>query len=177
VGALVKRTKEWIIKSDEVIFYLLNKQPLFLIHMFKWITHLGGAVFSIGIPFIVWLVGPIELREVVMVTYFSLTVSHLIMFFAKRQFRRLRPHLSTLHATLHGPILKDPSFPSGHSTAIFSVITPFIIFDPFLAPFLFPIAIMVALSRVILGFHYPTDVLAGSLLGAFTAMGFCYLFF
>jgi undecaprenyl-diphosphatase len=173
----VKKTVDWIVKSDEIIFYLLNKQPLFLIQIFKWITHLGSAIASIGIPLIIWLFGPLELREVVIVVYFSLTISHLFVFYAKRQFRRLRPHLSDLQATLHGPTLKDPSFPSGHSTAIFSVVTPFILFDPFLAPFLFPIAIMVALSRVILGVHYPTDVLAGSLLGAFTAIGFCHLFF
>ncbi|MGI8387390.1 phosphatase PAP2 family protein [Robertmurraya sp. P23] len=173
----MKRTMDWIVKSDEIIFYLLNKQPLFLIQIFRWVTHLGGALCSMGIPLFVWVFGPLELREVVIVVYFSLTLSHLFVFLAKRQFRRLRPHLSTLQATIHGPTLKDPSFPSGHSTAIFSVVTPFILFDPFLAPLLFPIAIMVALSRVILGVHYPTDVLAGSLLGAFTAMGFCHLFF
>ena len=39
----------------------------------------------------------------------------------------------------------------------------------FLGWLLFPFAVLVALSRVILGLHYPTDVVAGGTLGAILA--------
>jgi undecaprenyl-diphosphatase len=39
-----------------------------------------------------------------------------------------------------------------------------------------PFALMVAASRVVLGLHYPTDVLAGALLGALIAQGSNWLF-
>jgi undecaprenyl-diphosphatase len=37
---------------------------------------------------------------------------------------------------------------------------------PELTPLLVPLALAIAASRVVLGLHYPTDVLVGALLGA-----------
>ena len=61
----------------------------------------------------------------------------------------------------------DPfSFPSGHTlhAVAFSVVA--IAFYPVLAWLLVPFTILVAVSRVVLGLHYPSDVLAGAALGA-----------
>ncbi|PJH69213.1 phosphatase PAP2 family protein, partial [Salmonella enterica subsp. enterica serovar Typhimurium] len=63
--------------------------------------------------------------------------------------------------------LQDHSFPSGHTTAIFSVIIPFILLDWMLMFLLLPIGIIVGVSRIYLGLHFPSDVLGGSLLGSF----------
>jgi undecaprenyl-diphosphatase len=58
------------------------------------------------------------------------------------------------------------SFPSGHTlhAVSFTVIAAGAF--PVLALVLLPAAVLIALSRVVLGLHYPTDVLAGALLGA-----------
>jgi undecaprenyl-diphosphatase len=61
----------------------------------------------------------------------------------------------------------DPfSFPSGHTlhAVAFSVVA--IAFYPMLAWLLVPFTLLVAMSRVVLGLHYPSDVLAGAALGA-----------
>jgi undecaprenyl-diphosphatase len=42
---------------------------------------------------------------------------------------------------------------------------------PYLAPVLVPFALLVALSRVVLGLHYPSDVLVGALIGTGMALG------
>jgi undecaprenyl-diphosphatase len=64
----------------------------------------------------------------------------------------------------------DPfSFPSGHTlhAVAFSIVA--IAFYPVLAWLLVPFTLLVAASRVVLGLHYPSDVLAGAALGALTA--------
>ena len=49
----------------------------------------------------------------------------------------------------------------------FSVVA--IAFYPMLAWLLVPFTVLVAISRVVLGLHYPSDVLAGAALGALIA--------
>src|SRR5262249_15648594 len=64
----------------------------------------------------------------------------------------------------------DPfSFPSGHTlhAVAFSIVA--IAFYPVLAWVLVPFTLLVAASRVVLGLHYPSDVLAGAGLGALIA--------
>lgn len=60
------------------------------------------------------------------------------------------------------------SFPSGHT--LHAVCFTILAIDafPMLAWVLIPLAVLIALSRVVLGLHYPTDVLVGALLGALT---------
>ena len=45
-----------------------------------------------------------------------------------------------------------------------------------LAWVLVPFTVLIALSRVVLGLHYPSDVLAGALIGALMAGGVLALF-
>ncbi|MEH7525337.1 phosphatase PAP2 family protein, partial [Bacillus sp. JJ1503] len=80
-----------------------------------------------------------------------------------------RPYLSLTNARVGENPLMDHSFPSGHTTAIFSIITPLIYHLPILGFFLYPLACCVGISRVFLGLHYPSDVLAGAIVG--TAFG------
>jgi undecaprenyl-diphosphatase len=60
----------------------------------------------------------------------------------------------------------DSAFPSGHATGYFAVATVYALKFPKLAPLLGATGAMLALSRVYLGHHWPTDVLAGAALGA-----------
>jgi undecaprenyl-diphosphatase len=72
--------------------------------------------------------------------------------------------------------LKDHSFPSGHTTAVFSVIVPFLLQTPSLAAVLIPLGLSVGISRIYLGLHYPSDVIAGGILGgSFGSLCFYFL--
>jgi len=87
---------------------------------------------------------------------------------------RARPctSLAEVHSLVfHAPT--DPSFPSGHAAGAFAV-AAFVTFELAVHPLakiaLFVIAAGIALSRVVLGVHFPSDVLAGALLGVVAAL-------
>jgi undecaprenyl-diphosphatase len=58
------------------------------------------------------------------------------------------------------------SFPSGHSMTAFSVAIPLSLFYPSLEAGLLFCAVSIALSRIVLGLHFLSDVVVGSALGA-----------
>jgi undecaprenyl-diphosphatase len=63
------------------------------------------------------------------------------------------------------------SFPSGHTLHAVCFTLIVVAEQPPLAWLVVPFALLVALSRVVLGLHYPTDVAAGAVLGALIAWG------
>lgn len=58
------------------------------------------------------------------------------------------------------------SFPSGHATVIAAVATALALIVPRLTPLFIGAALVVAAGRVVIGVHYPSDAIAGLLLGA-----------
>lgn len=133
---------------------------------FRNITHLGGAISTIAVClFLVFFTK--DLLQIIGITSaISLLFSHLPVALVKKLYPRKRPYLALLETKVPANPLEDHSFPSGHTTAIFSVIIPFILFMPQLTGILLPIAISVGLSRMYLGLHYPSDVLVGCLFGS-----------
>lgn len=83
----------------------------------------------------------------------------------KRIFNRQRPSAIQPHcwATLLPP--DQFSFPSGHTITAFSIAIPLGIFYPSLMVGLLFCAISIALSRVLLGLHFLSDVVAGCFIG------------
>ncbi len=87
----------------------------------------------------------------------------------KQRATRERPYVTHDSIDLAGAPLDRYSFPSGHTMHAVSFTMLAAWHEPV---WLLPLAvfgILVALSRVVLGLHYPTDVLAGGLVGAILA--------
>jgi undecaprenyl-diphosphatase len=68
------------------------------------------------------------------------------------------------------------SFPSGHSMSAFAIAIPLCIFYPELQAPLLALSLSIAVSRVILGMHFVSDVVVGSLLGIGLGYGSYLLF-
>lgn len=92
-----------------------------------------------------------------------------LFFILKRSVRRARPTGSIVAAP-------DPfSLPSGHATCAWAIAVSLLPATPLLAAAAVLWATVVSLSRVILGVHYPLDVVAGTLIGTLSAIAaaFC----
>lgn len=103
--------------------------------------------------------------KVVLFASVNALVTHCLYPLIKRRYRRRRPfkvdpELASLLATLD-----EHSFPSGHTMTLSAVLTPIVMLWPSL---LIPAVLMVlcvAWSRIATAHHYPSDVLAGAMLG------------
>ena len=85
--------------------------------------------------------------------------------------KTLRPRPFEIHQDIFmtGKPLDKFSFPSGHTlhAVVFGLVA--INYYPALSFIIMPFVSMVALSRVVLGLHYPSDVLAGAFIGSLIA--------
>lgn len=89
----------------------------------------------------------------------------LIYKWLKHKTHRPRPFEVRQDVWVVGKPLDRFSFPSGHTlhAVVFGLIA--ISYFPMLSVLVVPFMVMVAMSRVILGLHYPSDVLAGAGIG------------
>jgi undecaprenyl-diphosphatase len=83
----------------------------------------------------------------------------------KRVFHRRRPCAIEPHCWARLLPPDQFSFPSGHSITAFAVATPMVLHYPTLAAGLVFCAMSIALSRIMLGLHFLSDVIAGCALG------------
>lgn len=84
----------------------------------------------------------------------------------KKTIQRPRPPLHTeLSVVVRSPFGGGYSMPSNHAVNMFTLATYTSGFIPILGFFVFPMAILVAYSRVYNGVHFPSDILVGALIG------------
>jgi undecaprenyl-diphosphatase len=158
----------FIKNKDESLFFIFNRKinciPLsFLMHFF---TFFGSTLFSLFLC----------LSLIYLSRYFSLrlffhvitviSISQIIVQTIKRLVVRPRPCYALSDAIIKKfPPVNSYSFPSGHTCTAFCIaFTLSEVFTSF-APLFYVMAMLVGLSRIYLGMHYPTDVLIGGILG------------
>ena len=84
----------------------------------------------------------------------------------KHRLARARPHTAQPGIMLCVAPLDRYSFPSGHTLHAVAFTLTALAYYPGLFWLVVPFSVLVALSRVVLGLHYPTDVIAGACIGA-----------
>jgi len=94
----------------------------------------------------------------------------------KHRLVRERPCVTHPEIRLGTAPLDRYSFPSGHTLHATSFTLIAIAHLPALALILVPFTLLIAVSRVVLGLHYPTDVVAGAAIGLLLAVSSLSLF-
>lgn len=111
-----------------------------------------------------------DIKKTALYLFESAAIAQAISFSTKSIVNRDRPGVK--YPTLNPVnIAKNASFPSGHTSGAFALATSLTIVHPewYVAVPSFAWAGMVGYSRLYLGVHYPTDVLAGAVVGAGSA--------
>lgn len=84
----------------------------------------------------------------------------------KHKLQRPRPFALHPHIRAGARILDEYSFPSGHTLHAVAFMVLLGGLFPWMLLLLIPFALLTGVARVVLGLHYPSDVVAGALLGA-----------
>ncbi|EPR10196.1 phosphatase PAP2 family protein [Ruminiclostridium papyrosolvens] len=134
------------------------------------ITYLGSATTTISTCVMITITGNGLIRKMGIQALFALALSHLFVQLLKNSVCRLRPKDVLSNINTFDVSLDYYSFPSGHTTAAFAIAATLALNLPILAVICFPIALIIAISRLYLGVHYPSDVLAGMAIAILTSV-------
>ncbi|MBL0157875.1 MAG: phosphatase PAP2 family protein [Bryobacterales bacterium] len=122
-----------------------------------WLWYLlGAALLLFG--------GETGMRTVVQSTSAAATGIALFLWL-KRAAGRKRPCALEPHCWAQLLPPDQFSFPSGHTITAFAIAIPVVAQYPVLAPELWFLAMSVAVSRIVLGMHFLSDVVAGAIVG------------
>jgi undecaprenyl-diphosphatase len=134
--------------------------------MFQIASRLGdGIIWYVLILALPLLYGAVAVRPSIVMAFTGI-LGVLLYKLLKRVFVRERPFITHSTIDLAMAPLDRYSFPSGHTLHAVSFAWQATAHFPELGWVLVPLAALIAGSRVVLGLHYPTDVLAGAALGA-----------
>src|SRR3954451_2358587 len=141
-------------------------------------AHVSEPLFIAGVIVLALAGLLLRRRELVSASVLAVVASGIAVAVAAviaRVVDRPRPFVAhpQIHLFLaHAP---DPGFPSDHATAAFAIGAVLLLrLGRWAIPVLLAAAAL-AVSRVLVGVHYPNDVLAGALLGSAAAVLVCYL--
>jgi len=138
--------------------------------LFQSASRLGdGIVWYLLIGALLLVYGRAAVRPALVMAVTGL-IGILIYKWLKSRLLRERPFIRHPGIMLAMPPLDRYSFPSGHTLHAVSFTWLAVERFPELAWILIPLAGLIAASRVVLGLHYPSDVLAGGAIGAVLAM-------
>lgn len=164
---------ETLLEIDRQLFLLINHLPhhpflMSLMLFFSKIGEVAAVWFVLGL-LLAFLKKKKDLKSTASFLYpllLSLALSHILANLTLKPLTaRLRPNFALPQTFLLGPAESDFSFPSGHATSSFAAACVLAKKKRGWRWGFYLLAVLISLSRIYLGVHYPLDVLGGVVLG------------
>ena len=167
---------DFLYRIDLVIFYFFNHtlSTPFLDKFFSLITNVNSWYIAYIILLLISMIKGgrngriVAFGVLILIAITDQTGSHLI----KEMFHRIRPCIALKDAITPLGSNGTYSFPSNHALNNFAAAVFIYKFFPKLKWALFITALLISISRVYVGLHYPSDVIGGAIIGSI----FGYLF-
>jgi len=148
--------------DKDISVFFTSYRVSFLDAISIFINNISGYILF-GFVFLVFLMAKQKKKLLPLTVTFLLYLGLTGIF--KIMIARPRPFVE-LNNSIVENLNPEKSFPSGHATAVFSLVNFFNFNKIIFCSWIF-IAVVVSLSRVYSGVHYLSDVIAGALLGFF----------
>ena len=147
-----------------------QKEKRMVIPMARAISHSGDGYLHVLVPLLVWALDPAGFALLLPLLVVALAIERTLYWLVKNSLRRPRPQEAVPGFRSLIRASDQFSFPSGHSSGAFLLATALlVVYGPVAAP-LFLWAFAVAMSRILLGVHFPGDTLAGAMMGGVIAL-------
>ena len=169
-------TLERMRRCDEWLCLRMNAGLRYatLHHFFRAVSWLGNGIFWYALMLALLLRDAAGALQPVLHMALVGAIGSMTYALVKRGTSRPRPYRVISSVSPGAAPLDAFSFPSGHTLHAVAFTLVALNYYPALAPTLVAFTLLTAGSRVVLGLHYPSDVLAGAALGAgIAAASFC----
>ncbi|MCK5880255.1 MAG: phosphatase PAP2 family protein [Sinobacterium sp.] len=156
-----------ILSLDKLLYVWINQFQGYrlLTRLFRIISHTGDGTMYVAIGFLLLYIDAPSAKTFLLYCLLAYTLEIPSFILLKKLIKRDRPYVNIKGSTIAIRPADKFSLPSGHAAAAFVFATMISTFYPEFTALAFTWSSLIGLSRVVLGVHYLSDIVAGALLG------------